>query len=352
MPFRDQHKRYFTTLSEIRTPRLIPVIAWMLLIATIIIIPFLMFTPWVQTTAGAGTVTALNPNDRLQEINALVPGRIEQWYVRDGSPVKSGDPIVKIVDNDPNLLDRLQAERNQVVTKLDAANSALETAQIDLTRMKDLYEKGLAARREFEQARIRVEDQRGRVAEAAAELNRIETNLSRQSAQIVRAPRDGVILRVNAGDAATFVSTGQVIASFVPENIERAIEIFIDGRDVALVNPGDKVRVQFEGWPAVQFSGWPSVAVGTFGGVVTAIDPSADARGRFRVLVIEDESDPNPWPDERFIRFGASARGWILLETVPVGYELWRQLNNFPPEFTGASNTANQRGGNGSGSTG
>ncbi|MEM1104164.1 MAG: HlyD family secretion protein, partial [Pseudomonadota bacterium] len=174
---------------------------------------------------------------------------------------------------------------------------------------------------------------KGRVAEAAAELNRINVNISRQSVQIVRAPRDGMILRVNAGDAATFVSAGQVVASFVPENVDRAVELFIDGRDVALVRSGAKVRLQFEGFPTVQFSGWPSVAVGTFGGEVVAVDPSASAAGRFRVLVTEDKSDPHPWPDPSYVRFGSSARGWILLETVSAGFEVWRQLNNFPPQF-------------------
>lgn len=334
MPFRDRHIQHFTTLASIRTPRLINVVGWLLISGAVLSIAFLIFTPWVQTTAGAGKVTTLNPVDRLQEINALVPGRIEEWYVRDGSAVKKGDPIAKIVDNDPLLLQRLEAERGQVIAKLEAARTAQKTAGLDLTRTRDLFAKGLAARREVEQAQIRIEDLRARTAEAAAELNRIDVNLSRQSAQVVRAPRDGVILRVNAGDAATFVNAGDILASFVPDNIDRAVEIFIDGRDVALIRPGAKVRLQFEGWPAVQFSGWPSVAVGTFGGEVAVIDPSASARGQFRVVVIEDKTDPNPWPDQRFIRLGASARGWVLLERVSVGYELWRQLNNFPPEFT------------------
>ena len=349
MPFRDQHIKHFKVLASIKTPRIIAVVAWLLIASSIIISAFLFFAPWVQTTAGAGTVTALNPNDRLQEINALVPGRIQEWYVRDGSAVKLGDPIVKIVDNDPLLLERLQAERGQILAKLDAAKTAQRTATIDLTRMKDLYDKGLAARRDYEQAQIRIEELRARVAEAAAELNRIDVNLSRQSAQIVRAPRDGVILRVNAGDAATFVSAGQVIATFVPDNVERAVEVYIDGRDVALVRPGAKVRLQFEGWPAVQFSGWPSVAIGTFGGEVVAIDPSADEFGRFRVLVTEDKSDPHPWPDQNFIRFGAGARGWVLLERVSVGFELWRQLNNFPPEFTAPSTGSSLSSENGAG---
>jgi len=339
MPTIEQHYAHFKTLNRQRVPRVMPALAWIIFVGLISLACFLIFTPWVQTSAGAGSVTALNPNDRLQEINALVSGRIQEWYVRDGMHVTVGDPIVKVVDNDPQLLERLEAERAQVVAKRESAESAERTAEIDMRRMQDLFQEGLSSRREFEQARIRVEELRSRVAEAAAELTRIDVNISRQSVQIVRAPRDGVILRVNAGDAATFVNAGEVVASFVPDNVARAVEIYVDGRDVALVQPGAPVRLQFEGWPAVQFSGWPSVAVGTFDGRVMAVDPSAQPDGRFRVLVTEDENAETPWPDERFVRFGSKARGWVLLGTVSVGYELWRQLNNFPPSLPRSQGT-------------
>jgi hypothetical protein len=81
----------------------------------------------------------------------------------------------------------------------------------------------------------------------------------------------------------------------------------------------------------VQFSGWPSIAFGTFPGEVLSVDPTAQTNGQFRVLVAEPEETDEPWPSSRFIRFGAKVRGWILFETVPLGYELWRQLNSFPP---------------------
>ena len=335
MPNVEAHSDHFKTLNEQRMPRVMRAVGWMLIIGMMVTAAFLVFVPWVQTTSGFGSVTALNPNDRLQEINALVPGRIQEWYVRDGSHVSVGDPIVRVVDVDPQLLDRLEAERQQVLAKLEAAETAQDTAQIDLTRMNELFTEGLAARREYEQARIRVEELRARVAEAAAELTRVDVNLSRQSVQIVRAPRDGVILRVFAGDAATFVRAGDVVATFVPDNVERAVEMYVDGRDVALVRQGAEVRLQFEGWPVVQFSGWPSVAIGTFGGRVAAVDPSAQTSGRFRVLVTEDLAADPGWPDERFVRFGSKVRGWVLLETVPAGYEVWRRLNNFPAQLPG-----------------
>ncbi|UTW55704.1 efflux RND transporter periplasmic adaptor subunit [Kordiimonas sp. SCSIO 12610] len=333
MPFRDMHIQYFTTLHSLKPPRIMRTIAWFLSLSLVATIVFMIFVPWVQTTSGPGNVTALSPNDRLQEINALVSGRIQKWFVRDGSYVKENDPIVQLIDNDPNFLDRLRAERAQVLAKLSAAETAMETAELDLTRTKNLFDQGLASRREFEQSRIRVEGLRGSVAEASAELNRVDVSLSRSSIQTVRAPRDGVILRVNAGDTSTLVNAGDVVATFIPDGAERAVELFIDGRDIALARVGDKVRLQFEGWPVVQFSGWPSVAIGTFGGEVVAIDPSAQSNGLFRILVSEDKSDPHPWPDSAYVRFGSKARGWVTFETVPVGYEVWRQLNNFPPEF-------------------
>ncbi len=92
------------------------------------------------------------------------------------------------------------------------------------------------------------------------------------------------------------------------------------------------MRLQFEGWPAVQFSGWPSVAVGTFGGTVAFVDPSDDGTGDFRVVVVPDE-DEEAWPDSRFLRQGTRAKGWVLLEEVSIGFELWRQVNGFPPAF-------------------
>lgn len=339
MATRKEDMAHFTTLASIKVPRIMRAVFMMVLAAIVAAVAFLIYVPWVQTTSGRGVVTTLSPNERKQDINALVPGRIEEWYVRDGSSVKKGDPIVRIADIDPNLIERLQSERRQIGLQLQAAQSALATAEIDVRRSRELFEAGLSARRDYELAQIKVADLQGKVAAAEADVNRADVNISRQSEQIVRAPRDGFIQSLNAGDAATFIKAGDVLATFVPDGAERVIEIFIDGRDVALVRPGDETRIQFEGWPAVQFSGWPSTAIGTFGGRVIAVDRSAQIDGRFRVLIAEEKPEGYGWPEERYVRFGAAVRAFVLLETVPVGYEIWRQLNNFPPEFTAAEST-------------
>jgi hypothetical protein len=72
------------------------------------------------------------------------------------------------------------------------------------------------------------------------------------------------------------------------------------------------------------------VAVGTFGGRVALVDPSSDELGRFRILVVPDPQD-EPWPSREFLRQGARANGFVLLDRVRLGYELWRQANGFPP---------------------
>ena len=70
------------------------------------------------------------------------------------------------------------------------------------------------------------------------------------------------------------------------------------------------------------------MAVGTFGGEVAAIDATDDGKGKFRVQV--KASSEQEWPSDRFLRQGVRANGWVLLSQVPLGYEIWRQLNGFP----------------------
>ncbi|MGR9093109.1 MAG: efflux RND transporter periplasmic adaptor subunit [Gammaproteobacteria bacterium] len=294
--------------------------------------------PWVQTAAGAGTVIARDPADRVQAINALVSGRVNEWYVHDGSVVKAGDPIVEITDVDPNLVDRLEAERAAVAARLGAARLASETAKLNYDRQKHLFADGLSSRKDFEAAKIKHQEQLSKEASARAALNKTDIGLSRQSSQLVRAPRDGRIVHIVAGNTATLVQAGDMVASFAPNRTKRAVQVFVSGLDAPLVEEGAPARVMFEGWPAVQFSGWPQTSLGTFGAIVAAVDPNVSENGRFRVLLTEDPDEP--WPEFRYLRLGAKARAWVRLSTVRLGYELWRQLNQFPPErpATGPAN--------------
>jgi multidrug efflux pump subunit AcrA (membrane-fusion protein) len=173
------------------------------------------------------------------------------------------------------------------------------------------------------------------------ELQEIETRVERYRARFVKAPCDGVVHRVaaNTGAGGQFVKEGDELVEIVPDTTDRVVELYIDGVDAPLVaahmeatGRGPHVRLQFEGWPAVQFTGWPSVATGTFGGRVRQIDPTDDGNGRFRILVEPEEMfDGDRWPEGLYLRQGNQAVGWVFLNRVTLGYELWRQFNGFPP---------------------
>lgn len=322
----------FTTLASLRVPRTTRTLGRMIAITIPLLLVLLFAVKWVQTAPGRGDVIALNPEDRVQQVTALVPGRVERWFVVDGQQVRKGDPIARIIDNDPDLLIRLAAEREQVVAQISAAEQAMATARLDVNRSSQLYAEGLAARRDYEATQIKVAELNAKLAEARAKLSKVDIALNRQSAQLVRAPRDGRVLSLNTAAGATLISAGDLLATIAPERQQRVVELLVDGRDAALVRKGQPVRLNFEGWPAIQFSGWPSVAQGMFDGRVLTIDPSAQPSGLFRVLVEPMPGKP-AWPNDNYVRLGSKVRGWIQMETVTIAYELWRQLNDFPLEF-------------------
>ena len=332
MPYRLEHIAHFPTLAAMRPPRSMVAAAWMIAIGIALAAAIMVFVPWVQTASGDGQVVALNPDDRPQDVSALVSGRIEQWLVHDGEKVMAGQPIARVVDLDPDYLARLGAERAQIQAEIAAVSQSQAVASLDVRRNEQLWREGLVARRDYELAQIKVTDSGAKIAESRAKLQRIDVQLARQSSQVVRAPRNGRVQTVNAQLSGGVVSPGTVLASIAPETAERAVALYVDGRDIALVRVGQPVRLEFEGWPAIQFSGWPSVAQGIFDGRVRTLDPTSSPSGLFRVL-IEPSPGKRTWPDLRFTKLGAKVRGWIQMETVPVGYELWRQLNDFPLEF-------------------
>ena len=333
--FNTRYHAYFTTLDTLRPPRVARNMAGLVVLLLLLAGAGLYWTPWVQTAAGSGQLIALSPTGRVQAVNAMVSGRIMTWHVQDGSRVRAGDPLVEIVDQDPLLVERLQAELRAVRGKLDATRIAQETALLDVDRKRRLYDKGLSARRDLEAATIKYRELKAKEAGFRAEVAQAEIQLARQASQLIVAPRDGVIMRIAAGDSATYVKAGDELVRFAPEPGQRAVEIFVSGLDAGLVQPGRHVRLMFEGWPAVQFSGWPSLAIGTFPGLVQFVDPAVSANGQFRAVVVEAPDEP--WPGERFLRLGGKARGWVVLDTVRLGYEIWRKLNGFPPEPTPAA---------------
>jgi biotin carboxyl carrier protein len=306
-------------------------VRWLFVLFVLIVIG-LACTPWQQTSSCSGKVVPYLPSERLQTINAPVKGVISHWDVVEGDSVEEGDSIAKISDIDPQLMERLGRQLDAARSAVEAAEFAVTTSRKNVERQQRLAEQGLKSQRDFELAQLEYQQLLSGLANKRNEYTQVEVKLARQSSQVIKAPRAGIIMRIFFPQGGAVVKAGDKIATLAPVTDQRVVELYVKGNDIPLVHKGRKVRLQFEGWPAVQFSGWPSVAVGTFGGLVKTIDPSDDGRGFFRILV-EPDPDAAPWPSGYYLRQGVRVKGWVLMDTVSAGYELWRQFNSFPAEI-------------------
>lgn len=240
-----------------------------------------------------------------------------------------GDGLVSKRDSEVAERDGIVARRslNSAQAALNAALAEQRAAEAEIGRIR------ADAQARIDSASASANKTQSELEDSRSSLLKSEIDLSRQQSQIVKAPRDGSILRLVANPQSDIVKQGDPLLVLVPDTDIKAVEMWVNGNDAALITPGRHARLQFEGWPAIQFAGWTELAVGTFGGTVAFVDSTNDDKGKFRVLIVPDPSD-RPWPSERFLRQGVRVNGWVILNRVTMAYELWRQLNAFPPQLT------------------
>jgi multidrug resistance efflux pump len=219
---------------------------------------------------------------------------------------------------------RLNAQKANA--DLAEKRAGLQNARIELGAAEAEYgEKIVKAR--ADRAKTLAEVNEG-VGEVAKLDNKVSSLQVRSGFYEIRAPQDGIVVQARRTGIGEQVKAGEAIVTVQPARPQQAVELYVKPMDVPLIRQGDKVRLQFDGWPALQFAGWPSVSVGTFGGQVAVIDQVATKDGKFRMLVTADPND-EPWPAQ--LRLGSGVYGWAMLREVRVWFEIWRQLNGFPP---------------------
>ena len=401
------------------------------LLGVFIFLLIVLFLPWTQNISTSGHVTSLYQDQRPQQINTVIPGKIVKWFVKEGDFVKKGDTIVQLADTkddylDPNLVERTQDQLNakeqklvfynekinalesqinaiesnrdlkisslenkieQIKRKIIGDSSEMVAAEVDykiateqLTRGKQLYNQGVISMVEYERrtaqnnkalavltekqqkllngrqelniiqiemnaakqdandkifkSRGEIASSRGEIAgtdgEVAKNKNVLANYISRGNQKWLLAPQDGQIIKAKKSGINEIVKEGEMIVEMVPTNVDNAVELFVEPMDLMLINPGQKIRMIFDGFPAIVFSGWPDNSYGTFAGEILMVENNRNENGKFRILVIPDLKDKT-WPKE--LKIGTGAKGFALLKTVPVWYELWRQINGFPPDF-------------------
>lgn len=271
------------------------------------------------------------------------------------------------------LTRQIAALREGLARKIEQANAKLEAelvkfknaenqyqrnkrlydaGNIPLTKFQEIEYKYQGSQADYQNARVEIErleaeylekiskseselnNTMAEVYETEAEISKLENeyaNMSIRSGQYqIVAPQAGYIVQAVKTGIGETVKEGEAICTVMPDVTDLAVEMYVKAMDVPLLSKGRKVRVEFDGWPALQVSGWPSVSVGTFGGTVSVIDYVSSKPGEFRILVTPDNSD-EPWPKQ--LRVGSGIHGWVMLDNVPVWYEIWRQLNGFPPSL-------------------
>ncbi|MCA8829147.1 HlyD family secretion protein [Hymenobacter pini] len=235
-------------------------------------------------------------------------------------------------------LAKVTAARNKVAS----SQQALANARIELSNLRAKYEQDVAkARSDRSSTESSKATSEGEVAAMRNKLSNVEV---RRGLYVVRAPQSGYVVRTLKAGIGETIKEGESIATMQPDAPVLAAELYVRAMDVPLIQRGRQVRLQFDGWPAVQFSGWPSVAVGTFAGTVTVIDVVSSNNGKYRLLVRPDRHPEQPgdkdheWPAQ--LRLGSGVYGWVILDSVPVWYEIWRQLNGFPPSLQAAPDEA------------
>jgi multidrug efflux pump subunit AcrA (membrane-fusion protein) len=229
---------------------------------------------------------------------------------------------------------KVQAQQNKMaVSKNEVLNASIEIDQINA---------------EFREKISKLESDKGSTlsgmydAEAAVtKLQNDVVNYSiRSGLYFVLAPQDGFISKAVQSGIGENIKEGTDIVSIVPLKNELAVEIFVYPMDVPLLNIGQKVNIQFDGWPAIVFSGWPGASYGTYRATIVAIDNNISENGKYRVVAKKDDTR-QPWPAE--IKLGAGAQAFALLKEVPIWYELWRKINGFPPDYYKQSNEKNEK---------
>ncbi len=221
------------------------------------------------------------------------------------------------------LADRISAENQLLASRNDVLN-----ARVELTSIAAQYRDAIA---KAESAKFTALSNMYDAEAVVTKLQNQYMNYSvRSGLYYILAPQDGYITQAIQSGLGETIKEGEAIISIMPSQYDLAVEMYVRPIDLPLVEKGQHVRIQFDGWPAVVFSGWPNTSYGTYGGNVVAIDNFMSKNGMYRLLVSPDKED-HAWPEA--LRVGAGTNSMMLLSDVPIWYELWRNINGFPPDY-------------------
>ena len=235
------------------------------------------------------------------------------------------------------------------LTDLENRNIKMQESQAKLISQEN---KLLTSRNELVNSKIELNsieaDYRDKIAKSSSEkfsamagkydteatMNKLRNQFAnykvRTSLYFILSPQDGYVTQAKQVGLGETIKEGDDIVSIMPAVYDLAVQMYVKPLDLPLFEKGQKVMIQFDGWPAIIFSGWPGISYGTYQGEVLAFDNFISPNSMYRILV-KPSQNSHTWPEQ--LRVGAGVKTLTLLKDVQVWYELWRSLNGFPPDY-------------------
>lgn len=295
-------------------------------------------------------ISALDNEQKLklkQAKNKLMQSQLK--VQSDSIDLEAAKTNISIAEKQYFRTEQLQKEGLKALTDLEEKRLKLQETQAKLISHKNklLVAKNDVLNAEMEINRIQAE-YTDKISKAQSDMFTAQSSLYDSEAQVtklensytnyeirnamyyIRAPQSGYINKAMQGGIGETFKEGDRLVGIMPAEFDMAVETFLKPLDLPLIHIGEKVRIQFDGWPAIVFSGWPNISYGTYGGKVVAVETFISENGKYRVLLAPDPDD-EPWPNQ--IRVGSGANTIALLDDVPIWFELWRQVNGFPPNY-------------------
>ncbi len=252
----------------------------------------------------------------------------ETQYNRAVSLNKEGLKPMTYVEEKKVKLQDMEAKIITQENKYLASQNEVLNATMEINRIMAEYTEKRAKASSDKQTALSAQ------FDTEAQVNKLRNQYTnykiRNGLYYITAPQDGYVNRALQSGIGETIKEGTPIVSIMPANFEIAVETYVDPLNFPLINKGEKVRVWFDGWPTIVFSGWPGVSYGTFGGIIVAKENFISENGKYRVLIAPDPNE-KPWPEQ--LSIGAGTQTLALLDNVPIWFEIWRNLNGFPPNF-------------------
>lgn len=252
----------------------------------------------------------------------------ERQFKRTDELYKQGLKSMKELENANLKVQESMAKAVSQENKLLVSRNEVVNAMIEISNIQNEY---MEKTTKIKSEQFSVQSDQLDASSYKVKLENQLTNYRvRQGMYFITAPTDGYLTKLIRSGSGETIKEGEELMTIMPATYDLAIEFYVDPVDYPLIKKGEKIRLQFDGWPAIVFRGWPTTSYGTFGGVVFAIDNFTSPNGKYRAMAIPDKND-RKWPDG--IRVGGGVKSYALLNDVPIWYELWRNMNGFPPEY-------------------